>query len=108
VRYHSFLLMPDLPADRPIDLVELLSTKRGFPREQAEAMNAQVAQRGKEIGLDYRFDLAVAVNTRTAHRLSHFAKQAGRQHEMIQRLFRAPRPARFGHRIDIRLGVVRL
>jgi len=89
VRYHSFLLMPDLPADRAIDLVELLSTERGFPREQAEAMNAQVAKRGKEIGLDYRFDRAVAVNTRTAHRLSHFAKQAGRQHEMIQRLFRA-------------------
>jgi len=89
VRYHSYLLMPDLPTDRAVDLIELLVAERGFPREQAEAMNAKVAARGKELGLDYRFDRAIATNTRAAHRLTHFAKQAGRQHEMPQRLFRA-------------------
>lgn len=89
VRYHSFLLMPELSSDAPIDLVELLTTKRGFPREQAAAMNEQVAERGRQVGLDYRFDRALAVNTHTAHRLSHFAAAHGKQHAMVQRLFKA-------------------
>lgn len=89
VRYHSFLLMPELSSDSPIDLEELLATKRGFPRDQAAAMNEQVAERGRQIGLDYRLDRALAVNTRTAHQLSHFAAAHGKQHEMIQRLFKA-------------------
>lgn len=89
VRYHSFLLMPELPSDRPSDLMEILVERKGFPREQAEAMNAQVTARGKAIGLDYRFDRAVAINSRTAHRLSHFAASEGRQHAMVHRLFKA-------------------
>jgi len=89
VRYHSFLLMPELTGDVPIDLLDLLVTKRGFPREQAAAMNDQVAERGRQVGLDYRFDRAQAVSTRTAHQLSHFAATQGKQHELVQRLFRA-------------------
>lgn len=89
VEYHSFLLQPDLPVDTALKMDDFLATTKGFPREQATAMNAQVAARGKQVGLDYRFDLAIATNTRRAHELSHFAKREGRQHEMIQRLFRA-------------------
>ncbi len=89
VRYHSFLLMPDLTSDVPVSVDELLSTKHGIPREQAAAMNEQVAARGRELGLDYRFDRAAAVTTRKAHELSHHAAGHGRQREMIQRLFRA-------------------
>ncbi|MCI1788526.1 MAG: DsbA family oxidoreductase [Actinomyces sp.] len=89
IEYHSFLLQPDLPVDTALKMDDFLATTKGFPREQAAAMNAQVAARGKQVGLDYRFDLAIATNTRRAHELSHFAKREGRQHEMIQRLFRA-------------------
>lgn len=89
VRYHSFLLMPELSSDVPIDLNETLATKRGVSREQAAAMNAQFAARGREVGLEYRFDRALTVNTRTAHQLSHFAAAHGKQHETIQRLFKA-------------------
>lgn len=89
VRYHSFLLMPELTGDAPMGLNELLATKRGFPLEQAAEMNAQVAARGREIGLDYQMGRALAVNTRAAHELSHFAATHGQQHEMIVRLFKA-------------------
>lgn len=89
IRYHSFLLMPELSSDAPTDLAELLSAKRGFPRDQAEAMNEQLAARGREVGLEYRFDRALAVNTRTAHELSHFAAASGKQHEIVRRLFEA-------------------
>jgi len=89
VRYRSYQLMPQLPADRAVNVNELLVREKGFPRAQAEAMNAQLAARGKEIGLDYQFDKALAVNTRAAHRLSHFAKRKGKQHDLMLRLFRA-------------------
>jgi predicted DsbA family dithiol-disulfide isomerase len=89
IRYRSYQLMPYLPADRAVNVNELLEREKGFSRAQAEAMNAQVATRGKDVGLDYHFDKALAVNTRAAHRLSHLAKQEGKQHAMMLRLFRA-------------------
>ncbi len=89
VRYRNFLLMPELATDTAMNLNELLATKRGFPRDQAAAMNAQFAERGKPAGLDYQMDKAIATNTRSAHRLSHLAASQGRQHDMIQRLFKA-------------------
>ncbi|MEU9342712.1 DsbA family oxidoreductase [Streptomyces sp. NPDC048278] len=89
IRYHSFQLMPHLPTDHAADLADLLEKERGFPRAQAEAMNAQVTARAAQIGLDFRLESAVATNTRTAHRLIHWAKSQGRQHDMVQRLFRA-------------------
>jgi predicted DsbA family dithiol-disulfide isomerase len=90
VRYHSFLLMPQLSDDdTPVSPTELLSAKHGLPREQAQAMNDQVSERARQIGLDYHLDDAKAVGTRTAHQLSHFAATQGKQHEMVQRLFQA-------------------
>ncbi len=89
VRYHSFLLMPQLTEDAPVDLMDLLVAEKGFPREQAAAMHEQISERGRQLGLDYRFEQAKAVGTRTAHQLSHFAAGHGKQHEMVQRLFKA-------------------
>jgi predicted DsbA family dithiol-disulfide isomerase len=89
VRYHSFQLMPELPAGPGRDVVDVLTELRGISREQAEAMNAQVAARGAELGVDLRFDLALAANTRDAHRLLHLARAHDLQHALARRLFRA-------------------
>lgn len=89
VRYHSYQLMPELPDDDPASITEILSDRKGLSAAQLNSMNAGIAERGASIGLDYRFDRALAVNTRRAHRLSHLAEREGRQREMIQRLFRA-------------------
>lgn len=89
IRYHSFQLMPHLPHDHAVDLGELLEKERGFPRAQAVEMNRQVAARAAQIGLTYNMDDAIATNTRSAHRLTHFAKQHGKQHELMEWLFRA-------------------
>lgn len=86
VEYHSFLLMPQL-STTPVDLADLLSSTHGMSRDQAIALNDNLAVRGRELGLDYRFDLAQAVNTRTAHQLTHFAARHGKQHELVRRLF---------------------
>lgn len=89
VRYHSFLLAPDLSADEAFDVTTYLSQSKGVPLAQAAQMNAQVTDRGRSLGIDYRFDLAKATDTRRAHELTHFAASKGRQHEMVQRLFTA-------------------
>ncbi|GAA2616814.1 DsbA family oxidoreductase [Dactylosporangium fulvum] len=89
IRHHSYQLMPDLAPDTAVGLTEYLVRQRGFQRQQIEAMNAQIAARGAAIGLEYRSERAIAANTRAAHQLIHFAAKAGRQHEMVQRLFRA-------------------
>lgn len=89
IRYHSFQLMPHLPADHAVDLGELFEKERGVPRAQAAEMNRQVAARAAGIGLTYNMDEAIATNTRAAHRLIHFAGQHGRQYAMVERLFRA-------------------
>lgn len=88
VRYHSYQLMPQLPADEPSDMDAILRS-RGYPREQLEAGRAQLTARGKDLGIEYHFDKVVGINTRAAHRLTHFAKVHGKQHEMVRRLFRA-------------------
>jgi predicted DsbA family dithiol-disulfide isomerase len=90
VRYHSFLLMPQLSeSDAPVDTAEMLAAKYGIPLKQAQEMNQQVTERARQIGLDYHFERAQTVGTRTAHQLSHFAATQGKQHEMMRRLFKA-------------------
>lgn len=89
IRYRSFLLRPDLPSDKPTDLYELISSGRGVSREEIDAGHAMLEERGRALGLDYRFDKAVAINSTSAHRLSHVAREAGLQRAMMQRLFLA-------------------
>jgi predicted DsbA family dithiol-disulfide isomerase len=89
VRHHSYQLMPDLPGGSSGNVVDLLVRERGLPREHLEAANARIAAQGISLGLEYRFDQAIATNTRSAHRLIHYAASEGHQHAMVERLFRA-------------------
>ncbi len=87
VRYRSYQLMPQLPEERAVDLIDLLVREKGIPRERALAMNAGLEARGAEFGLSFHFDRVKAVNTRRAHRLSHFAAQQGAGGALMRRLF---------------------
>lgn len=89
IRHRSYQLMPELPDDRPVDLSALLAERRGISRAQAEAMNESVAERGRTLGLDYRFDITQTINTRVAHRLIQHAASEGRQGAIVDRLYRA-------------------
>lgn len=89
IRYRSYQLMPGLPADSDLNATEILVTAKGIPRVQAIAMNRQVEARGAQVGLEYHLDRALVVNTRSAQRLSQFARVEGRQRAFMRRLFRA-------------------
>jgi predicted DsbA family dithiol-disulfide isomerase len=87
--FRSFELDPNAKRDVDFDIYDMLSSKYGMSREQAIAMNAQIAEQARELGLIYRFDTMILTNTFDAHRLTHWAARHGKQAEMTERLFRA-------------------
>lgn len=90
VRYHSFLLMPEMAeGDAPISPADHIAAKHGMSRAQAVKVLEGLSQRAAQLGLEYHLDRAQGVSTRTAHQLSHFAAAHGKQREMIRRMFRA-------------------
>jgi predicted DsbA family dithiol-disulfide isomerase len=89
VRYRSFQLNPGMPAGEAILAGDYLAQHHHMPAAQVAASQAQLAARGAEAGLDYRFADSLMVNTLDAHRMIHFARAASREHEMVARLFRA-------------------
>ncbi|MET0423898.1 MAG: DsbA family oxidoreductase [Actinoplanes sp.] len=89
VRYHSFQLNPGFPVGDAVKADDYLVRTHGMPADQITASHAQLAGRGAAVGLDYRFTESMMVNTLDAHRMIHLAKSAGREHDMVDRLFRA-------------------
>ncbi|SBT49842.1 DsbA family oxidoreductase [Micromonospora auratinigra] len=87
VRFRPFQLDPT-PVTEPKPLIEALGTKFGG-RERAEQMAAQVTQVAAGVGIEMRFDRAVAANTFQAHRLVRFAAERDRSAELVERLYRA-------------------
>jgi predicted DsbA family dithiol-disulfide isomerase len=89
IEYRSFELNPDAKVHYDEDNIELLSKKYGTSKEQIKAMNLQLTEQAKEVGLTYYLDKIKATNTLNAHRLIQFAKQFGKENEMVERLFKA-------------------
>tara|TARA_R110001592_G_scaffold145060_5_gene368542 strand:- start:173 stop:967 length:795 start_codon:yes stop_codon:yes gene_type:complete len=89
IEWKSYQLMPELEKGVINDLERMLVERRGIDPAQAKAMNAQVAQAGKQVGLEFNFDKTLAVNTLDAHRFLHFAKANGKQNEAEEILFRS-------------------
>jgi predicted DsbA family dithiol-disulfide isomerase len=89
IEWKSFLLNPGVDTNPNTSIFQYLSDVKGFSKEQAVQMSAQITAAGKEIGLEYQFDRIILANTLKAHQLLHEARVQGRQHEMEERLFEA-------------------
>lgn len=87
VEWKSFQLMPDLKTQVGRNLNQFLAEEKGFPLEQAEAMNNRATEMAKQVGLNYQMDKAIPANTFNAHRFIHFAKTKGKQTEAEEILF---------------------
>jgi predicted DsbA family dithiol-disulfide isomerase len=87
VEWKSYELMPHLEPGKVQDLQQMLVETKGMDMEQVKTMNARVANAGEQVGIEFNFEKALAVNTRMAHRLIHFAKAHGKQHEAEELLF---------------------
>jgi predicted DsbA family dithiol-disulfide isomerase len=89
VTFHSFELSPDTPVDFEGDELDFLATHKGMDKAQVRQMLDHVTGVAAAAGLEYRFDLLQHTNTVKAHELLHFAKAAGVQHAMEERLMSA-------------------
>jgi predicted DsbA family dithiol-disulfide isomerase len=89
VVWRSFELDPDAPPERTGDTVGHLARKYGVTREQAQAMEDNVARTAAKAGLEYHLDRARRGNTFDAHRLLHLADDRGVQGALKERLLRA-------------------
>lgn len=100
VTYHSYQLDPDVPDDATGTERDYLVERKGSSPEQIEGMFAQIASRGQDVGIAYRFDRTVVANTRRAHRLLQAALASGGralQARLVELLF----AAHFEHGEDV-------
>lgn len=92
VTFHSYQLDPDVPADATGSELDYLVERKGLAAEQVEGMFAQIAERGRDVDIEYRFDRTVVANTRRAHRLLQAALREGgeaAQSSLLEALFAA-------------------
>jgi predicted DsbA family dithiol-disulfide isomerase len=89
VRWHSFELDPQAPAERQGEAASNLAAKYGMSREQALTALQNMTETAAADGLEFHFDRARGGNTFDAHRLTHLAREHGLQDRMKERLMRA-------------------
>jgi predicted DsbA family dithiol-disulfide isomerase len=91
VVWRAFELDPNAPARREGDYADRLARKYGMAREQAVAAHESLTATAAAEGLDFHFDRAQSGNTFDAHRLLHYAREAGPglQDALKERLFLA-------------------
>lgn len=89
IEWKSFQLDPTMEKQPAGSIDQYLAERKGFSLDQAKQMNQHVTNLAEEVGLTYRFDIAIPNNSLLAHRLLHFAKAQGKQNEMKERLLAA-------------------
>jgi predicted DsbA family dithiol-disulfide isomerase len=77
VVWRAFELDPNAPARREGDYADRLARKYGMSREQAIAANEGLTATAAAEGFEFHFERAQPGNTFDAHRLLHYAREAG-------------------------------
>lgn len=91
VVWRAYELDPGAPAVREGDYADRLARKYGMSRAQAVTANQRLTATAAAEGLDFHFERARPGNTFNAHRLLHYAREAGPgvQDALQERLFLA-------------------
>jgi predicted DsbA family dithiol-disulfide isomerase len=87
VEWHSYQLDPHIEHTPGMNIHEYLAGRKAISVEDARLAHEKMAERVKESGLHYNFDLIVPANTFNAHRLIQFAKSKGLQEQAEEKLF---------------------
>mgnify|MGYP000883374807 FL=1 len=88
VAWHPFQLDPSLPPEGR-EWTAYVRERFGSLERFAE-IQQRLVEIGREVGIPFAFDrVKRAVNTFSAHRLIALAAEAGRQHEVVERVFSA-------------------
>jgi predicted DsbA family dithiol-disulfide isomerase len=91
VVWRAYELDPSAPARRDGDYLDRLARKYGMSRDQAATATARLTTTAAAEGLDFHFEHVQPGNTFNAHRLLHYAREAGPglQDALKERLFLA-------------------
>jgi len=89
VEMKAYQLDPYTPADDDTSVLERLAEKYQTTTEQAVQMTNSVAERAKEVGLQYDFTNMRNANTFKAHRLAKWAEQQGKGIEFSEAVLKA-------------------
>ncbi|MFF8711661.1 DsbA family oxidoreductase [Streptomyces sp. NPDC015184] len=87
--HRSFELDPTYAGDGPVEVIDMLARKYGRTREEAQAMEANVAANARAEGLGYLVEGRDHGNTFDIHRLLHLARARDRQDELLNLAYRA-------------------
>jgi len=77
--FHSFELDSNAKKSYDENINQLIAKKYGMSIEQATADNHNIINVAREVALEFNFDKLQPTNTFDAHRLSHYAKEQGKQ-----------------------------
>lgn len=86
INWHSFQLDPNFPKGQSMSTTEYLVKRKGYPKDQVVIMQKQVADLGKEYGINFQFEQAKSFNTGDVHRLIHWAKKEDKANELKEKL----------------------
>src|SRR5688572_29505428 len=89
IEWKSFQLDPDIESQPGKNIYEYLAERYGRDIAWSEQMHENVVNMAKEVGLEYRFDIAQIANSFDAHRFEHLAKKHGKGNEATELLFKA-------------------
>ncbi|MBI1216087.1 MAG: disulfide bond formation protein DsbA [Alphaproteobacteria bacterium] len=85
--WRPYMLRPDMP-EEGMDYREYMGAK--FSDEKRKTAHENLAELGKKVGIDFRFDdIARAVNTSAAHRLILWAQAEGKLDAVAEGVMRA-------------------
>ena len=89
IEWKSFQLDPEMDNKEGLNVHEYLGKRKGGTPADGKRMNDSMTAAAAEVGLQYDFDNGIINNTMNAHRLLHWAKEAGLQNELKERIFKA-------------------
>ncbi|MBE6054579.1 MAG: DsbA family oxidoreductase [Clostridium sartagoforme] len=87
--FRSFELNTEASKINNKNIHEVISEKYGITIDEAKANNDNIVNQAKTLGLEYNFDDLVLTNSFDAHRITHYAKDFGKNVEMTEALFKA-------------------
>lgn len=89
VQFRSFELNPNAEKINNNNIHQAIAEKYGIILDEARSNNENIVKQAKGLGLDFNFDSLILTNSFDAHRIIHFAKDYGKNNEMVEALFKA-------------------
>lgn len=87
--WRSFELNPNIQYLEGYNLYDYLSEMKGMDIESINKNFERLVEQGKELGIEFKFEIAKVFNSRKAHRLIQEARNQGKQNELEAAMFYA-------------------